>query len=207
MVFQSCPGIAQVEAIYEEAGQVCENVYHVTNGGSSAYTVDDLAGLENAVAGWETASAKAYRSSNTGMILTRARDLGTADGHEHQTTRNINGTDSGNVIAQNVTVALRAGTGLAGRSNRGRTFWIGLTDAHASNGEIAEVWLGNVVEAMNALITAVVEGTGFELCVLSRRADKALRSVGIGIPIISYSATDTYVDSQRRRLPGHNRHH
>lgn len=204
--FQACPGVASIEMIYQFADQPCENVYHVTNETGAVITTAELTDLAVAFASWETDTASTARSTNTQLMLIRARDLTVEAGNQWEQSESIDGTQAGAVMAQNVTISIKANTNRTGRSYRGRSFWIGMTEPQASNGLVASGFITGVTDRMNNLITVVSEVPPFKLAVLSRRNDGVVRPTGVATPIVNYVCVDAFVDSQRRRLPGHNRH-
>lgn len=196
---------ASVAMIYSQDDEHTENVYHVQ--GTAAWTVSSLTDLATAFAGWENSTAKLHRATNTGLEKIYIRDLTTQTGHVVEVAETINGTDAGTPLPNNVTIALTARTGIAGRSFRGRSFWIGLTASALAGGGsyISNGALSTLLSVMEALRTTTFPNSG-QLVVASFRSGGAWRSSAVLTPITNFSVADTGLDSQRRRLPFHNRH-
>jgi hypothetical protein len=121
------------------------------------------------------------------------------------------GGDNSGQIPAGLTKAFTARSGLAGRSQRGRTFVVGLASDSLSSGDknvVATATLNDYVAWFNALIAAVpAANAAWSLVVVSRFHNGAPRASGATTPITSYGYANVFVDYQRRRAPGHARHH
>lgn len=140
-----------------------------------------------------------------------ATDISVAGGLSVIGTTGLPTTGGNNTTGypNNVTLAVKWGTGLAGRSFRGRTYHIGLVITQVdTNDNVVASELNAIVGAYDALRTALDNATlGVEMVVVSRYSGvdanhKPIpRVTGITTPISGVSA-DPVTDSQRRRLPG-----
>lgn len=186
--------------------QPCENVYHVKSTGAMDYA--EAGGMYDVLTGWETAHAASQRTNDVSLNSIRIVDLTTNSGVEYVSSTGlpIPGTFGSSPAPGNVTLAVKADCGIAGRSNRGRSFWIGVDKAMVSGSTFNSVQAGDIVAHMNQLMTAINGGGPWTMVVLSRRTGGALRANGVGVPILNWTLTDFVSDSMRRRLPGHNRH-
>lgn len=198
---------AKLTAFYHQNGQPVENVFYFV--GTSGWTAGTLASLASAFESWETAHARALRANSTAYHGCEVVDMSAQDSTAVSSSNEIDGTVNDTPLPNNCTIAIKASTGLAGRSNRGRTYWIGLVngqrdgaDHNAVNGTFAAA----VVSAMNALISTAFPNSAV-LVVASFRHDNAWRSSAVAHPVVSYALVDQTIDNQRRRLPGHNVHH
>lgn len=208
MPFQPCPGIAQVNMQYVDDAATAENVYHVKKAGGAAWSLAELDALEVIMANWETADGKGLRATNVQLERCILRDLTTSSGAISDHAESIEGTDgTGPIDSQASSFCAKANTGKGGRSNRGRTFWLGMARSHYSDGYVSSDFADLVVTALNALIVAVAGSAG-TLCVLSRYSgtDPATgrpipRAAGIGTEILNYSYSTRILATQRRRLP------
>lgn len=194
--------VAELTAVYGFQEKSMSNVlhFHKTGGWDAA----SLQALADNYIGWEGASGKSQRSHQEALILVKARDITTQFGPVIETTDSLplSGAVVDNCLPLNVTLALASRTGLAGRSFRGRTYFIGLPYGSVLNNQVAATPLAAIVAAYNGLITAAV-GWGTPLGVFSKRTGGAWRiGGGVFTPITLFKA-DNIVDSQRRRLPGH----
>jgi hypothetical protein len=142
------------------------------------------------------------------LVRVIARDLSAPDGLvvTKSVTPFILGGAGGIPLPNHVTLAVKANTGLGGRSNRGRVFHIGLSSAMVTGSTINPPWDSNIVNAYNALIPALNAFNAAAPAVLSRFHNKVQRNPATFNLISNYSLTDLTVDSMRRRLPNHNRH-
>lgn len=205
MPFIPCPSTIEVELVYTMELETCENVYHVTY--SSAPTQSSLNTLAGVFTTWESSSSSPLRSQQCALHVVRLRDLATQSGQEliKSVSPAISGANTADPLPNNCTIAVAMRTGLAGRSNRGRTYWIGMTDSMVSANNIVSS-LQTAILASLAALESALSTNGTPLVVLSRHTGGAPRTAGVTTPVIGFSM-DTTMDSQRRRLPGHNRHH
>lgn len=208
MPFQPCPGIASFQVIYGLLNQNVENVYHVDKG--SAWSAADLRQVCLNIKDWEQISASNSRTSSCAFFKIEARDLSSENGAEltYTPAAPIPGADASGAMPGGATIAVKWDTGLAGRSFRGRVFHIGLSRDQVVGNEINSGTAAGLISSYNSLITEIANAVvGCHLVVLSRRHNNALRAAGIGTQVQNAVLTDLAVDSQRRRLENHNRHH
>lgn len=207
MGFQACPGVLQIEAIYNQAGEVVENVFHTHS--DTAWTHSLLVSMVGAWVGWESATGKLHRANTTGLIKMRLVDLTTANGVEYITSiaPAQYGTNGAGCNANNVTWCVKGNTGLRGRSARGRFYYCGLPGAACIDNIIQSAFATAVLADYDNLLSTLNAVNNSSLGVLSRVSGKAPRGTGILYPYTDFVYTDLDADSQRRRLPAHNRHH
>lgn len=200
------PNVAQVEMIYTASNERVENVYHVQ--GTSGWDDASLTLLVAAFSSWETATARALRHDGIILVLMRAWDMTTPTGAAVEITASTVGTNATGHLPNNVTASVKHNTGLRGRSFRGRTYWIGLAkgDIDTSGQSLTNTAATNITSALETLRTTVFPNGG-KLGVVSLVSGGAYRPVGLFSPTIQMVMVDQYIDSQRRRLIGHNRHH
>lgn len=210
MPFIPCPNTIEAQLVYTMELEPCENVYHVTY--SSAPTQSSLTTLAGVFTAWETAHGSQHRSNQCALHTVRLRDIAVSGGQEliFSVTPSISGINASDPLPNNCTIATAFRTGLAGRSNRGRSYWIGMTDSMVSANTVVSSIETAILADYDALRTAL--GTnGTPLVVLSKFSGvdsgghPIPRAAGVTTPVISFSM-DITMDSQRRRLPGHNRH-
>lgn len=211
----NCAEITMQYSVYDS--DLAENVWGVQNTG--AWTATSLAAVAAVFNTWNDTAVSGHspyeaRDSNTILVQTTARDLTTQTspvvvvpyGGAHGA-----GGDTSGQIPQGITKAFTARSGLSGRSQRGRTFVVGLAADSlnaADKNLIAASTLADYVLWFDALIAAVhAANAAWTLVVISRAHNGAPRSPGITTPITSYGYANSFVDYQRRRAPGHARHH
>lgn len=201
MAFQPCPGILEVTYHYTWQGEDCYNVMHVDNGTGSPWVAADVTTVINAMGGWWGTNMQSLQSNLVTFVEIRGRDLTSSTGVEVTGAYGGAGSVATATLPNNCTIAVKWGTGLAGRTARGRTFHIGLVEAQVTGNTLNPTPLASIRTAYNALITAVT-GTGKgHLVVLSRSFNKVKRTNGVGFQITAATFADAFVDSQRRRLP------
>lgn len=203
------PETCQAEMVYQsnEPTNLVENVYHFQRTGG--WTATQMSDLITYLQAWENTSAKSLRGTSTALLKIRVRDLAVANGAYAAADMNVAGTHTGAHYPSSVTWAVKWTTGLTGRSNRGRSYWIGLTETMSSatdDNSIDATVAGAIVSACSALLTGAIPDAG-KLVVVSRRHANAWRNPPVTVPITGVGYADTILDNQRRRLPGHNRRH
>jgi len=202
MAFIPVTDTARVELVYSVFQQVCENVIYVEN--AAPWTDVTLDTLGEVVANWWGSEMAAYISDSVTLSLVRLTDMSEADSFQVEVTPSSGnvGTRTSAALPLNVTLAIKFGTGLAGRSNRGRAYVVGLTEDQVTGNEIIAARATELVEAWEALNTEL-HGTSifWNHVVVSFFTGGAPRSAGVKRNVVNYS-TDAFVDSQRRRLSG-----
>lgn len=193
--------VAKIELIHTQDSQRVENVYHVHKS-SGAWDATTLTAMCAVFKGWFDASLKAQVSSGVSLVLIVATDQTskTAPRVEYTTGLPIAGTNAGTVLPNNATCAISWRTALRGRSYRGRTYHIGLTQTQVTANTVGAGTLTALSTAYAALMTAV-NTSGYQLVVASRFQDHLPLLFGVATPITAITI-DGSVDSQRRRLPG-----
>ncbi len=202
MAFQSVPETAEVVIEYSQHNEEYVNTMAARLPGG--YTQADIQALADAV---DTAVAASWRPLQTNectYVETRVRGLESAN--DLEAFQNA-GTGPGAVAVKsnpgNVTLSIKKGSGLTGRSARGRLFWIGLTQTQLSIIEniVGAVDVGNIVSGVNAVRVAI-EVTAWQPVIVSRFAAGVPRPVGVTFNWTTTSAVNNDVDSQRGRLIG-----
>lgn len=214
MAFQPCPGCAAVDIVWEEGGNTMENAINLMHVDGSAFTLAQLSAALAVINTWITTWAAPRMSTAYTLLHLEARGLDAADSPITTGFGGANGTQAGNQLPNNVTIALKLLTGKAGRSNHGRFYWIGLLQSHQTGDTYDTTELAAIVTALDHLrsaIDGIDANTG--LAVLSRYSGvdpvthkPIKRAHGVPSFVTGTAVTDNVLDSQRRRLIGHNAH-
>lgn len=209
MAFHPVPSTAQVVMQYLCCDQVCQNTYWVK--GTGTWDATQLEALAVAFEGWESTTAHGERHTDCALTEVRCTDYNVADSFQFIAATNIVGLQPLPACPNNVTISIKAVTGLSGRAKRGRTYWIGIPTAALNGGGHDQTLTTGYLGAVVSHLTALADGTvvlpnGGELVVAHRRSGSAFFTPAQTFPIITFQAADLFLDSQRRRLPGHNRH-
>jgi len=202
MAFQPVPNTAQVEMVYDLFGSKVENVYHVR--GSGGWTIAELQSLANVFNTWDNDVLKLMRGASACLDRIVARDLTAeiAPGVEVNAHIDPCGSGGGETQPGNVTVAVKWTTGLVGRSARGRTYHIGLTETMTVGNALVPTIAANLITAYTSLITRIQGADpNWQLVVVSRYSNNVRRAQGEVFDIIACDV-DLNLDSQRRRLTG-----
>jgi hypothetical protein len=196
---------------------IAENVFGVHNTG--VWTPTTLATLAAVFNTWNDTAVGGHspyeaRDEESSLLQTEARDLTTQSSPvvivPYPGAHSAGGDVSGDV-PNGLTKAFTARTGLSGRSQRGRTFVVALAQSSidVTDANLVSLTTANdYVAWFNALIVDVsTANAAWDLCVISRFHNGAPRGAGVTTPITSYGYSNLYLDYQRRRAPGHGRHH
>jgi hypothetical protein len=201
--FIPAPNCASVELICSSNGEVVENIFHVQKG--SPYSASDLASLRTTVDGYDSATFKQSRSTAVTLqrIRTKALDSTSSPFEDYSLPTPRPGTQAGALWPNNVTWCLKIATGLAGRSQRGRWYMIGLTTGSvgATANQMSSVSGPFFLTWLNGWITTL-SAAGHTFVVLSYRTDHAWRGTAHAVPATGFVAVDYNMDSMRKRLTG-----
>lgn len=204
MPFIAVPNTIQANLRLTWQGQEVENVLHFL--APAAVTPADLAAVAEGVEDWWVTNMPAlvnadcqYRetyavdiSSQTGGVFTASGGSGTS------------GTAGAASLPNHCTIAVSYRTAFRGRSYRGRSYHIGLTEAQVTGNEVVP----SIVTLLNSTYSLLLNTANFGGCALavaSRYLNNAPRVIGVATEVIDVVLADPTVDSQRRRLPGRGR--
>lgn len=201
MAFVAAPNCFSLALRMLLDNQPVENTFHYRVSAPAS-----RATLENAIT-----TAFNYYALHTGFFglgwyltsgYARALDSQTAPSAELNPSTVIQGSDASEMQPNNVSFAITRYTGLAGRANRGRVYHPSITrdvmsGANAMNASQALGFIG----FYNGLMAQMLSGTAAATEIILSR------SLGTHHDVVAYRYADLNLDSQRRRLPGHNIHH
>jgi len=198
--FIPAPNTVKLELICEVSGQRVENVVYVQSGsGVSESDVRNLA--EDAITCWELDFAPIIADAVT-LVLTRATDQSSEDsfGFETEPSSPATGGIANPVMPGNVTVSTKFASGLTGRSQRGRAYWIGLTEAQCVANKIAPGFGLTISAAWASFFTHLfATNAGYIHVVVSYCHNGSWRTTAQVTPVTNYT-TNEDIDSMRRRL-------
>lgn len=204
--FVPCPRTAQVSMQYLTNGQKAANVLHFI--GVADWTTALLTSLLTYLDTWESTHAAPVRCNTTEFTGAYAVDLSSQTGPWSSLSTVHTGGETDPPVANNVTLAYKLATPLRGKSFRGRYYWIGLTQAQltADRQSVASATALSIGTIIDMIRSGSIPNSG-SLVVRSIKSGGAYRTTGVMTPVNAVVLTDFFVDSQRRRLPGHNVHH
>jgi hypothetical protein len=208
MTFVPCLNTALIEFRMLYDRQNVENTIWVQK--SSAWTAPTLAlAAENAL-GWWNGSFAILASNSLSLREVVATDMTTAtSGQTALDGEGAVGSDTGQGMPGNVSLAVSFRTALRGRSFRGRNYIVGIPRGFVEEESTAsEDYVASAIAAYSALISGTFE-SGQAWVVASRfsgvdpTTKKPIpRAAGVMTPITNVVIVDDTTDSMRRRLPG-----
>jgi len=202
MAFQPCPGIAQFELIfgdYPTGTFIGENTLHLTTTGGGAW---DAAGLEaacEAIAGWWSVNEEPLYSNSAQLLRIESRDLTTKVAPQHTFVCNYRGDQTTQILPISNCIAISFASGLTGRTQRGRVFRLGLVEAQVEGSYLGSSFATALLDAWLELPVELALLPASHV-ILSRWLNGVKRAEGVGVPVATYSLTETKVDTQRRRI-------
>lgn len=198
------PNVAEVTMTFLQDGQYLINKHHFLN--TAGWDEGSLNNLGTAVREWWNSELKSQVTTAVSLVEIEVVDLtaGSGLGITVQTGLPIAGTAAQNAAPNNVTLAIKKGTGLVGRSFRGRTYHIGLHEAAYTNNTVEPAIVNFLRDAYDALREPLGGVLPVDMCVLSEVSGGVPRTEGI-CTVVTGIGVDPVIDSQRRRLPGRGR--
>ena len=202
MAFIPVPNTCRAELIFTSLGQVVENVFHIEK--DDPWTLAELASMGAALVAWWKAELRDLTPSTVVLDRCDLRDLTTeaAAFASVPCESNCGGNGGNQQLPNNVTAAIKWTTGLTGRSQRGRTYHIGLAEDHVTGDTISGAVVSALLSAYSALLDAVINANpDARLVVVSYVHEGEPRTTG-QTTTITTATVNNIVDSQRRRLTG-----
>ena len=201
MPFVPVPTTGEFHMIFTQDGQVVENVFHVQF--ELGPTAEDLEGAAEVLKDWWNTELRPSCATNLTLQRIEGVDISDQAGEAIVYSGGLpltGGASGATAFPNHVTFAVKWGTGLRGRSYRGRTYHLGLTENSVTGNTIGGASITTFLAAYGALIEDL-STEDYTLVVASKYHNKGPRTTGVATPILSCSIDPT-VDSQRRRLPG-----
>lgn len=200
--FIPAPNIVCVQVVYVSASERVQNVFNVLSGGGTS--VGDMNRIGAKIEDWLRTDWDNGSSSLTVVNVISMTDAGVEAGVgvERVPATALAGSVGQPPLPANVTFAVKWNTGLTGRSNRGRTFHVGITADMVLFNQINPSQRAMYLAMYTALLTKLAAGgTVDKLAVVSYCHDGDWRPTAEINPVISCSI-DFNLDSMRRRLTG-----
>lgn len=222
--------VAQVIVRYTADNQPMENVFYVKkqhsiDGGTTWADAPFNSGAADAVASdvadWLTGSWGPFAASDTSATQTEivwcTAPGGPLAGNVYSgSPYPIAGGLTGGNLPNSVTVAVGIRTRLLGRSFHGRLYVCGIGKDHVDDvtpNALNSAGATGVIGVFTDLLTALAADHGvallldrFPLGVASFITGGTDRTAALFTEADHVALSDNYLDNQRRRLPGHNRH-
>jgi len=208
MAHQNIDHTCRVELRFLNGDTNAQNVIHVSYDGS--VSLADLDTLEAFLVTWLTDEWAAQAAPSwfaSEVVITDENSL-SGPRKSYGLGTDIVGTQVGDALPANCTIALKEVIGTRGRGKSGRIFWVGLAEAQVT-GDAINPSVATALEAAGEALRTGIEGLGLpwgnlvvpHLVVGGVRPSTADKSI-----VESIALTDNVMDSQRDRLPFHMRH-
>jgi len=202
--FIPAPNCVSIELIYYSFVVVLENVLHVKL--AAPATLANLQAIRAIVDNWDSTNWVNRRPAGVSLarIRTKGLDTNSSPTEDYPLATLRPGSQGNPTFPLNVTFCIKLGTGIIGRSYRGRLYTPGVYANNAVNvNTMAAAEAALIVASLGTLKTALAAGTPSSvLSVLSYRHNFAWRTTAVATPVTTISYTDLALDSQRRRLNG-----
>lgn len=201
MAFIPVPGAAEV-VINATCSEIpVANVLGFTEVAGGDFTVAELTTLATKVRdAWQTNMLPVFGGGYELFNVTaRSLTSESAPSVQVDVTSTQVGTASGQNMPNNVALVVTHRTALRGRSFRGRTYLVGLTEDQIAGNEVTSGAFTAISAAWAAFYAAVSDSIT-KLVVISRYSLGVPRSPGIATVVTSSGFRDNKVDTMRRRL-------
>lgn len=200
MAFQAVPDTAEIIIRYVQNFEEMVSTLHARQAGG--YTLGELTTLATAVDAEIPVTWLPAQTVDAVYQSTTVRGLAFENDQEVTVnTSSAAGDRAAAGLPGNVTFSIKKGSGLTGRSARGRLYWIGLSRDQLSANEnvLGAVAVTDVVNALDQMRLAIITA-GWQPAIVSRFSGGVKRVVGVTFDWSTVSAVDDNMDSQRRRL-------
>lgn len=200
--FIPAPTTARLELVMQEHGQIIENVVYVQYPTSpSESDIRNLA--QGAIGAWD-ATLATIMSDDVYLVKCIATDVSEPDSWQYEAEPAV--LTQGHVavagLPSNVTVTTKFASGLSGRSQRGRAYWVGLTELQVTGNALVEGFALQISEQWGNFFATIAElDPSPNHVIVSYCHDGSWRTTA-QVTLVSSYVTDPNTDSQRRRLNG-----
>jgi hypothetical protein len=202
MTFVPAPGIVQVEIRALSDGQHIENRLHFNC--NHTPTTTDLATINDFVGGTVLSDWLPNLPASVVMVENFLRSLETQNDIQMTGAYDVDthGALSGQACANQNTLCVSLRSTSAGRSARGRLYWLGLDESQTTGNLIDTDPRIAIVGAVDTMRTVLL-GQGFPWVIVSYINNGAPRVGGpVYFQVSTVLSVDNVLDSQRRRMPG-----
>jgi hypothetical protein len=141
-------------------------------------------------------------SNTTFLTRMRFRDLTTINGQVLDRTQGLplQGSLTSPALPNNVSFSLKKNSGLAGKSYRGRTYMLGLTEADVTANSISGGSASAFVDAFNEAIILVGSEDTYAMAIVSKYTAGNPRANALVNNVAGFTYADLVVDTRRDRL-------
>lgn len=204
MAHQDVTNTVQIEIRFSMGGNNAQNTLHALC--TTAPGLNDLEDLAAVVDAWVVTEWAPLASSSWGAYEIVMTSLDSLSGP--RASFPIAPPQQGTLAIEpepaNVTLAVKADTGIRGRGKNGRVFWIGLNKDQVTGNQIEALVSASIVTALNNLNNDIAALANFDgLCVPHRVVNGVEPNPATSALVQRFLVTDLSLDSQKNRLPFH----
>jgi hypothetical protein len=203
MPFQPVPATIKLSFFYTWAGQQCMNRIHV-GVGATLPSEAECQSVATMGATWWLGNVQDLVPLNLSLRQVEAVSIAEQNGPQATFSSGLPaaGTFAQPSLPNNIAFCVSLRTGLTGRSARGRWYWAGLTEAQVVDNTVDTGTVTDIVAAIDNLLGAI-NALNADPILVSYNSGGGPRPGGpVKFIITDALAVDSFVDSQRRRLPG-----
>jgi len=204
MAFQPAPGVALATLRFENnttGDFIGVNTLYFEKDDETQYVFADLEPLADQLASWWASNMDPITSANCRLNTITVRGLANQVDVQFTGVYNNPGAQSGDLLPYNATIAISFGTGLTGRTQRGRNYICGMVESQQASSIVTTPYAEALLAAYEEL-PVEVEVVEQHHVVLSRWLNGNKRTNGVAFPVAQYRLVDQVMDSMRKRLPG-----
>lgn len=199
--FIPVPDTCKAVMRYSVYGQIIENVHFFRKDGG--YNGASLAELAADISGAWSDNLMILLPPDISLLDVTCTDQAIVSGEQAIQPVGLAGTSGSAAFPDpGATFAIKFGTGLSGRSYRGRMYWPLLQATAVSAGTVLAVAADNYTDAVREFFGDIRTAGDNHHVVVSYQNDCEWRTEGNANDVTSYSYTDRNLDSMRSRLPG-----
>lgn len=201
MPFIPAANTVQVELFFQWNTQRCENVFYF-EAGTVPNLLDMPSLLDQCRLAWSN-NLRALIAPTVSLVEMKATDLSAQTGFVHQTSVGLpmSGTSASASLPNNCSLVMTKRTALRGRSFRGRTYIIGLTEALVTDNIVVNTFVTAATTWLTSMSDITVGSNHYFHAIVSRQNGGVARNNAV-VQRITGITSDGSIDSQRRRLPG-----
>jgi hypothetical protein len=203
MPFVPAPNIVKLEIRATKAGQKIENRLHINC--FHTPTMADFSAIHSIVVTSVTSAWLPQLPGDVTLVSNFFQSLQEENGIQLEAPYSAGtiGTQAGQPGPNQNTICVSLRSGAAGRSARGRLYWLGLSEEQYTGNLIDASDLTAIVGAVDNLRAQLIAG-GYHIMIVSYIHNGVPRPGGpVYFDVLSVLAVDNVIDSQRRRMPGH----
>lgn len=151
---------------------------------------------------WWNTDMKPLVHTSTVFQRLRMRDISVANGiiADYATGLPLQGTATGQPASNNVSLSVKKNSGLAGKSNRGRIYQLGLTENQIVGNYVDSTYATALLAAWDDARMFSGVSVDYQMVIVSKYANNAPRAIASISTVASVTLADTQVDTRRDRM-------